>query len=87
LDNCGAIGIADDQYERGDNSSNTIGGPLVGDRNIISGKHAAGEGDGIFIPDQLTNPLGILVTGTCTDGRVARTIWIPYAANDACAHS
>jgi hypothetical protein len=36
------------------NSSNTIGGPLVGDRDIISGNHAAGEGDGIFIPDQLT---------------------------------
>ena len=39
-----------------ENSSNTIGGPLVGDRNVISGNNQAGEGDGIIIPDQTVKP-------------------------------
>ena len=41
------------------NSSNTIGGPNVDDRNVISGN----SGSGISIPDQGTNPLNIESTG------------------------
>ena len=44
-----------------ENSSNTIGGPLVGDRNVISGNSQAGEGDGIIIPDQTVTVTGTLV--------------------------
>ncbi len=40
-----------------ENSSNTIGGPLVGDRNLISGN----GGDGIIIPDQSVTVTGTLV--------------------------
>ena len=40
-----------------ENSSNLIGGPNVGDRNVISGNDVPGEYYGIFIPDQVENPL------------------------------
>jgi hypothetical protein len=47
-----------------ENSFNTIGGPNVGDRNVISGNDAPAEGYGVLIPEQSLNPLNIVVTGT-----------------------
>ncbi len=44
-----------------ENSFNTIGGPVVGDRNVISGNNQPGEGDGVEIPEN--NPLNITPTG------------------------
>jgi hypothetical protein len=43
-----------------ENSFNTIGGPSVGDRNVISGNL---QDTGIFVPYQAVNPLGITPTG------------------------
>ncbi len=43
-----------------ENSSNLIGGPNVGDRNIISGNSATMVS---IIPDQAQNPLNIEPTG------------------------
>jgi hypothetical protein len=46
------------------NSFNTIGGPLVGNRNVISGNNQPSEGDGIEITEaspQNVTPTGILV--------------------------
>jgi len=45
------------------NSSNIIGGPDVGDRNVISGNH----GDGINLPTGFYNPLQITQTGNVTE--------------------
>jgi Bacterial Ig-like domain (group 3)/Right handed beta helix region len=45
-----------------ENSSNLIGGPSAGDRNVISGNNQAGEGDGILLPPQQQNPLDITPT-------------------------
>ncbi len=45
------------------NSSNLIGGPNVGDRNVISGN----AGYGILIPDQAGDPLNIEPTGNLID--------------------
>ncbi len=45
------------------NSSNLIGGPNVGDRNVISGN----AGYGILIPDQSGDPLNIEPTGNVID--------------------
>jgi hypothetical protein len=42
-----------------ENSSNMIGGPGVGDRNVISGNLL----DGVYVPDSATNPLNITPTG------------------------
>ncbi len=47
-----------------ENSSNMIGGPNVGDRNVISGNNSpAGSGDGVYVPDRHTNPLHLTPTG------------------------
>jgi hypothetical protein len=46
-----------------DNSSNLVGGPLVGDRNIISGN----ANYGILIPPQNLNPLSILPTNNVVE--------------------
>src|SRR5262249_15099983 len=43
-----------------ENSFNLIGGPNVGDRNVISGNTG---GSGIYVPDQKNNALGIAATG------------------------
>jgi hypothetical protein len=45
------------------NSSNTIGGPNVGDRNVISGNLS----DAIYLPDKSSNPLQITQTGNVTE--------------------
>jgi hypothetical protein len=45
------------------NSFNIIGGPNVGDRNVISGN----LGDGIYVPDKSYNPLQITQTGNVTE--------------------
>jgi hypothetical protein len=42
-----------------ENSSNLIGGPIVGDRNIISGNYLSG----IYVPNQTYNVLNITPTG------------------------
>ena len=43
-----------------ENSSNLIGGPNVGDRNVISGNSLGAE---IYVPDKTENPLGITPSG------------------------
>jgi hypothetical protein len=46
-----------------ENSFNTIGGPGVGDRNVISGNNGIGAGGGVFLPTKQQNPLGLTPTG------------------------
>jgi CSLREA domain-containing protein len=50
-----------------ENSLNTIGGPNVGYRNVISGSGNAQTSffvhDGVYVPDQATNPLNISPSG------------------------
>ncbi|MFI5459139.1 MAG: Ig-like domain repeat protein [Isosphaerales bacterium] len=50
-----------------ENSFNTIGGPNAGDRNVISGSGNASTSyfvhDGVYVPDQATNPLNITPSG------------------------
>jgi hypothetical protein len=46
-----------------ENSSNTIGGPDVGDRNLISGN----LGDGVDVPYSAVNPLNITPTGNVVE--------------------
>jgi hypothetical protein len=48
-----------------DNSSNTLGGLNVGDRNVISASNGSGlgSGDGVYVPDQSHNPLKLAPTG------------------------
>jgi hypothetical protein len=43
-----------------ENSYNLIGGPDVGDRNLISGNLGS---SGIYVPDKMLNPVGIAPTG------------------------
>jgi CSLREA domain-containing protein len=62
-----------------ENSFNTIGGPLVGNRNVISGNSAASAGDGIIIPDQ-----SVTVTGTLVENNF---IGIDAAGTKALANS
>jgi Periplasmic copper-binding protein (NosD) len=56
-----------------ENSSNLIGGPNVGDRNVISGN---GDGAGavynagVFVPDQSNNPLNITPTGNVIENNI-----------------
>jgi archaellum component FlaF (FlaF/FlaG flagellin family) len=50
------------------NSSNTIGGPLVANRNLISGNSQAGEGDGILVTE-LTPP-GVVPTGNLVENNI-----------------
>jgi Bacterial Ig-like domain (group 3)/Right handed beta helix region len=52
-----------------ENSSNLIGGPNVGDRNIISGNSS----DGLFIPDQVENPLNVEPTGNVIENNYIGT--------------
>jgi hypothetical protein len=54
-----------------ENSSNTIGGPNVGDRNVISGN--SGDGYGVYIPDQAENPLNITPTGNLIENNFIGT--------------
>ena len=46
-----------------ENSFNTIGGPGVGDRNVISGNNGVGDGGGVYLPKKQLNPLGLTPTG------------------------
>jgi hypothetical protein len=46
-----------------DNSFNLIGGPNVGDRNVISGNTAPGASEGVYVPDSKFNPLNLTPTG------------------------
>ncbi len=50
-----------------ENSFNTVGGPNVGDRNVLSGSGNASTSsfvhDGVYVPDQASNPLSITPTG------------------------
>ncbi len=50
-----------------ENSSNTIGGATVGDRDVISGNAAPGEGDGVYLPTPALNPLNIVPTGNLVE--------------------
>jgi hypothetical protein len=55
-----------------ENSFNTIGGPNVGDRNVISGSANLGTfvNDGIYLPDQAGNPLNIEPTGNVIENNL-----------------
>jgi hypothetical protein len=48
------------------NSSNLIGGPSVGDRNVISGNNGAG----IYVPDKTSNPLNMTPTGNMVENNI-----------------
>jgi CSLREA domain-containing protein len=48
-------------------SNNLIGGPNVGDRNVISSNIGS---CGIYVPDQSLNPLGITPTGNAVENNV-----------------
>jgi parallel beta-helix repeat protein len=47
------------------NSFNTIGGPLVGNRNVISGNNQSGEGDGILVDE--VSPVNVVPTGNMVE--------------------
>jgi len=49
-----------------ENSSNMIGGPGVGDRNLMSGNLL----DGVYVPDSATNPLNITPTGNVIENNI-----------------
>ena len=56
-----------------ENSFNLIGGPNVGDRNVISGSAnfgATSYHDGIYVPDQAANPLNIEPTGNVIENNL-----------------
>jgi CSLREA domain-containing protein len=59
-----------------ENSNNLIGGPNLGDRNVISGN----SGYGISIPDQAGNPLKVEPTGNLVENNY---IGIDAAGNTA----
>jgi parallel beta-helix repeat protein len=54
-----------------ENSLNTIGGPNVGDRNVISGNSS--DGYGVYVPDQAENPLNIIPTGNLIENNFIGT--------------
>ncbi len=56
-----------------ENSLNTIGGPNVGDRNVISGASGLSVNAGVYVPDQATNPLNILATGNVIENNYIGT--------------
>jgi hypothetical protein len=57
-----------------DNSSNLIGGPNVGDRNVLSGcGNAQTPGwthDGVFVPDKASNPLGVTPSANVIENNI-----------------
>ncbi len=57
-----------------ENSSNMIGGPNVADRNVLSGAAGIGvqyfENDGVYVPDQASNPLNIEPTGNVIENNI-----------------
>jgi Bacterial Ig-like domain (group 3)/Periplasmic copper-binding protein (NosD) len=56
-----------------ENSSNLIGGPNVGDRNVISGNGdgaGASYDAGVFVPDKSNNPLNITPTGNVIENNI-----------------
>jgi parallel beta-helix repeat protein len=57
-----------------ENSSNLIGGPNVGDRNVLSGSGNAETPafvhDGVYVPDKANNPLGITPTGNVIENNI-----------------
>ena len=55
-----------------ENSFNMIGGPTVGDRNVISGSGNSGTfvDDGIYVPEQSENPLNIEPTGNVIENNI-----------------
>ena len=60
------------------NSNNTIGGLLVGDRNVISGNGSGGEGDGILML-QVANVTGTLVVNNFIGTDATGTKAVPNA--------
>jgi parallel beta-helix repeat protein len=52
-----------------ENSSNVIGGPNVGDRNVISGN----SNDGLYVVDQFANPLHVEPTGNVIENNLIGT--------------
>ena len=54
-----------------ENSSNSIGGPSLGDRNVISGNSGQRRWD--LIPDQAQNPLNIKPTGNLIENNFIGT--------------
>jgi Bacterial Ig-like domain (group 3) len=57
-----------------ENSFNTVGGPNVGDRNVISGSGNAQTSsfahDGVYVPSQSLNPLNIAPTGNVVENNI-----------------
>ncbi len=53
-----------------ENSSNLIGGPNVGDRNVMSGDAQTGTHAGVYVPSQSTNPLNITPTGNVIENNI-----------------
>jgi CSLREA domain-containing protein len=57
-----------------DNSSNTIGGPNVADRNVLSGSMGLGvhfwANSGVYVPSQALNPLNIAPTGNVVENNL-----------------
>jgi Bacterial Ig-like domain (group 3) len=57
-----------------ENSSNTIGGPNAADRNVLSGAEGLGvhswENDGVYVPDQASNPLNIAPFGNVVENNI-----------------
>ncbi len=57
-----------------ENSSDTIGGPNIGDRNVLSGAEGLGvhswENDGVYVPDQASNPLNITPSGNVIENNI-----------------
>ena len=54
-----------------ENSSNLIGGPNVGDRNVISGQGLGAVRES-YVPDQASNPLNITPTGNVIENNYHR---------------
>ena len=57
-----------------ENSFNMIGGPNVGDRNVLSGAEGLTvqywENAGVYVPDQATNPLNIAPSGNVIENNI-----------------
>ena len=54
-------------------SSNLIGGPNAGDRDVISANDVPGEYYGIWVPDQVENPLNVEPTGNVIENNYIGT--------------
>ena len=57
-----------------ENSFNLIGGPNVGDRNVLSGAEGLTvqywQNAGVYVPDQASNPLNIAPTGNVIENNI-----------------